>query len=110
MSYRDDVKEDRFAPGRAAMRAAILDADGVTPRAARQAAFDGTPLPDAAATARYVATVRAHAYKVTDEDVAAVRAEGKDDPAIFELTVAAAIGQSTQQYDAALAALAEAVG
>ena len=92
------------------MRAAILDADGVTPRAARQAAFDGAPLDAATATGRYVATVRAHAYKVTDEDVAAVRAEGRDDPAIFELTVAAAIGKSTQQYDAALAALAEAVG
>lgn len=93
------------------MRAAIVDASGVTPQAARRAAFDGTPLPDAAATAtaRYVATVRANAYKVTDEDVAAVRAEGHGDPEIFELTVAAAIGQSTRQYDAALAALAAAV-
>lgn len=93
------------------MRAAILGADGATPPAARQAAFDGTALPDASATAtaRYVATVRANAYKVTDDDVAALRTEGHGDPEIFELTVAAAIGQSTRQYDAALAALAAAV-
>ena len=96
--------DDRFAPGRAALTAAILDGDGATARAERQAAYAGTPASPAAAA--LVATVRAHAYRVTDDQVAAVRAEGKDDAAIFELTVAAAVGQATRQLDHALAVLA----
>lgn len=96
--------DDRHAPGRAALLTAILDGDGATDRAARRAAFDGEPADPAVAA--YVATVRAHAYRVTDEDVAALRATGLDDPGIFELTVAAALGQAEQQYQAAVAALA----
>lgn len=95
---------DRFTTRRAAVVAAILERDGVTPGADRQAAFAGTPAEPAVAA--YVATVRQHAYRVTDADVAALRAAGHADPAIFELTVAAAVGQATRQYDAALAVLA----
>ncbi|MBK9030816.1 MAG: hypothetical protein IPL61_05655 [Myxococcales bacterium] len=96
--------DDRFAAGRAAVTAAILEGTGATPRAEREAAYDGTPATPAAAA--LVATVRQHAYRVTDEHVAALRAEGKDDAAIFELTVAAAVGQATRQIDHALAVLA----
>jgi alkylhydroperoxidase family enzyme len=53
--------------------------------------------------------VARHAYKVTDEDIAAARASGFSEDQIFEIVVCAAIGQATRQYDAALAALAEAM-
>lgn len=96
--------DDRYVRHRAALTAAILERDGVTAAADRQAAYAGTPTDPAVAA--YVATVRQHAYRVADADVAALRAAGHDDPAIFELTVAAAVGQATRQYDAALAVLA----
>jgi alkylhydroperoxidase family enzyme len=51
-----------------------------------------------------------HADRVTDEDVAAARAEGLSEDQIFEIVVCAAIGQATRQHDNALAALAGASG
>lgn len=45
---------------------------------------------------------------VTDADLAALRAEGLEDVQIFELTVAAAVGQASRQLTSALAALARA--
>jgi alkylhydroperoxidase family enzyme len=52
--------------------------------------------------------VARHAYRVTDEDVAAAKAAGLSEDQIFELVVCAALGQAQRQLDAALAALAEA--
>ena len=57
-----------------------------------------------------VEKVAHHAYTVTDEDVAAVRAAGLSEDQIFEIVVCAAIGQANRQYDSALAALAGATG
>ncbi len=45
------------------------------------------------------------AWKVTDEDVAAARQAGLSDDQLFELSVAAALGQATRQLEVALAAL-----
>ncbi|MEO8704519.1 MAG: hypothetical protein ABI867_30980, partial [Kofleriaceae bacterium] len=53
--------------------------------------------------------VAQHAWKVTSEDVAAVKQAGVAEDAIFEQVVCAAIGKATRQLDGALAALAEAV-
>lgn len=48
--------------------------------------------------------VAKHAYRVTDEEVAAAtRSLGEDH--VFELVVCAAIGQASRQIDSALAAL-----
>lgn len=69
---------------------------------ARRAAFDNR---DAGPLVEKVAQ---HAWKVTDEDVAAAKAAGKSEDEIFELVVCAALGQSTRQLDAALAALEQA--
>ena len=55
-----------------------------------------------------LAKVARHAYKVTDEDVAAALATGASEDVVFELVVAAALGQASRQLDAGLAALAEA--
>ncbi len=88
-------------------RRAILDGRGKSSGEARQRAYDGEGAAGAVAT--YVGKVKANAYEITDEDVAALRGAGLDDDQIFELTVAAAIGQAQRQYDAAVAALDAAV-
>jgi alkylhydroperoxidase family enzyme len=55
-----------------------------------------------------VEKIAKHAYKVTDQDLAAVRSAGFSEDQIFEIAVCAAIGQASRQYDTALAALAAA--
>jgi hypothetical protein len=75
----------------------ILDGDGRAPAAARRAAFEN---PEGALLSK----VAAHAYRVTDEDVAVAKAATSED-AVFETVVCAAIGQAKRQYDAAMAAL-----
>jgi hypothetical protein len=83
----------------------VLRGAGKTSRAVRQAAFDNR---DVAEPARaLIDKVAKTAWKITDEDVAAVRRTQSDDE-IYEQVVAAAMGQATRQLDAALAALDEA--
>jgi alkylhydroperoxidase family enzyme len=53
----------------------------------------------------YVDKVAQHAYKVTDADVDALRAAGYTEDAIFELTLAAALGAAQARLDAGLTAL-----
>jgi alkylhydroperoxidase family enzyme len=82
---------------------AVLEGDGVTPRAARRAAYAGRAHDPA--VARYLECVRRHAYRVTDADVDRLRAAGLDDDAIFELTIAAAIGAGIERLRAGLSLL-----
>ena len=79
-----------------------LHGPGTTRGDARRAAFDNAgagPLVDKVANT---------AWQVTDEDIAAAKQSGLSEDAIFELVVCAALGQSTRQLDAALAALEKA--
>ncbi|MBE7448471.1 MAG: hypothetical protein HS111_06170 [Kofleriaceae bacterium] len=92
---------------KAAVRRAILEGRGRASVDERRRAYDGEGAPGAVAS--YVAKVRDHAYKIVDDDVAALRAAGLDDDRIFELTVATAVGKASRQFDAAVAALDEAV-
>jgi alkylhydroperoxidase family enzyme len=55
-----------------------------------------------------LAKVTQHAYRVTDEDIAAAKAGGLTEDQIFELVVCAAVGQANRQLESALAALDEA--
>jgi hypothetical protein len=98
---------DRFRELRTGVRQAILDREGKTDRATRRKAYEGEGTPGA--IAEYVATVQRNAYRVDDDMMAAVRQAGLDDDAIFELTVATAVGEATRQFDAAMAALATAL-
>jgi alkylhydroperoxidase family enzyme len=84
----------------------ILEGDGRASRAQRRAAFDDARLAGPLKT--LIDKVAKHAYKVTDEDIAAARGSGLGEDQISELVVCAAIGQATRQYDTALAALVEA--
>jgi hypothetical protein len=93
---------------RKALIARILEGDGRASQAQRRAAFDNSGL--AEPLSPLIQKVAKHAYRVTDNDIAAARASGVSEDQIFELVACAAIGQATRQYDAALAALEAATG
>ena len=81
----------------------VLNAPGTATGDARRAAFDNHEVAEPARA--LVDKVSKTAWRVSDEDVAAAKAAGLSDDQIFELCVCAAVGQSTRQLDAALAAL-----
>jgi len=83
----------------------VLEASATTSTERRRAAFDNAGVEEAACV--LVDKVTRTAWKVTDEDVAAARAAGLAEDAIFELVVAAALGQSSRQLASALAVLDE---
>ena len=85
----------------------VLQGDGTASAPDRRAAFDNSGVPDGARA--LIDKVTRNAYQVTDEDVAAAKAAGFAEDAIFELAVSAALGQATRQLDSALAALDAAV-
>lgn len=87
---------------RRALIARVVDGKGEAPTEQRRAAFAGT---GPAAAAPLIEKVRKHAYKVTDEDIAAVKTAGFTEDQIFELVVCAAVGQANSQLETALAAL-----
>jgi alkylhydroperoxidase family enzyme len=62
---------------------------------------DGLPGPLGA----YVDKVARHAYRVTDDDVAALQRGGNTDDALFEVTVAAAVGAALARLERGLATL-----
>jgi alkylhydroperoxidase family enzyme len=53
----------------------------------------------------YVDKVARNAYKVVDADIDGLRAAGYSDDAIFELTLAAALGAARARLDAGLKAM-----
>ena len=86
--------------------ARVLDGKGTAAPELRRAAFDNVGLSELVRT--LVDKVANQAYRVTDEDVTAVRAAGLSEDQIFEIVVCAAVGQAGRQYASALAALASA--
>jgi alkylhydroperoxidase family enzyme len=88
---------------RKAVVARILEGDGKSSHTQRRAAFDNAGL--AVPLSTLIDKLTKHAYTVTDADIAAARALGLSEDQIFEIVVAAAVGQATRQYDTALAAL-----
>ena len=83
----------------------VLHGKGVAGGDSRRAAFDNKGVPEASRA--LIDKVTKNAWKVTDEDIAAVKKAGVAEDEIFELAVCAALGQSTRQLEAALAALAK---
>ena len=74
----------------------------VAARAARPGGpLDGVPAP----LASYVDKVSLHAYEVTDADLGALQRAGNSDDALFEITVAAALGAALARLERGLAAL-----
>ena len=85
------------------LRRAVLGSPGKTSPALREAAASGADLP--ADLAPVIEKIRRHAYKVTDEDIASLRAAGRSEDEIFELTCAAAVGVALHRVERALAAI-----
>ena len=83
----------------------VLQGPGVSSTEARRAAFDNTGANPA--TRDLTNKVAQNAWKVTGNDVAGAKAKGASDDEIFELVIAAALGQSTRQIDAAIRRLNE---
>ena len=85
----------------------ILHGPGRAPADQRARAFADTDLPEPLRPLLdKVATASAH---VTDADLAAATQAGFTDEQVFELVICAAVGASTRQYEAGLAALAAAL-
>ncbi|HET9452921.1 MAG TPA: hypothetical protein VFO66_01455 [Gemmatimonadaceae bacterium] len=96
------MKQDPHAVLRDAVLDSVLNGPGMSDRATRKAAAMNAGLP--ADLRELVEKIHRHAYKVTDEDVAAAQAVHGDD-ALFEVIVSAALGASDQRLRAGLEAL-----
>jgi len=108
--------QSRHAQSIARLTRAVLDGPGVTDRALRVAVQDrvtssGTPSANpgvlAPAVAAYVDKVSHHAYRVSDDDVASLKAAGFTEDAIFEITVAAAVAAGLDRLERGLRLLDE---
>jgi len=82
---------------------AVLETPGKTSPSLRHAAMQRGALPTP--LAGYVDKVARHAYTVTDADVAELQRAGHSDDALFEITVAAALGAALYRLDKGMAAL-----
>src|SRR5918994_97817 len=105
-SVRADAGGDpseRHAAAVEAMRRAIFQSAGSTEPAIRMAAGSGSDLPDPAGS--YAAMVRDQSYRITDTVFAGLAAAGLSDDAIFEITLAAAVGAALQRLDAGVRAV-----
>ena len=83
----------------------VFDGPGQTDPALRRALADNKAVPPELAP--LVDKIHRHAYKVTDEDLARLRATHGDDE-LFEIVVSAALGASRNRLAAGLAALEDA--
>src|SRR5690242_19638628 len=92
---------------RTALVERVLSGPGRASAEQRKAAFANDGVKGDAVRA-LVDKVAHHAYKITDEDIAAVKSAGLSEDQIFEVAVCAAAGQASRLVDTAFAALAEA--
>jgi hypothetical protein len=93
----------RHAAEVAELRRSVLESAGATEPALRLAAFLGQDLP--AMWARYVTKVRDQSYRITDSDISDLISQGLSEDAIFEVTIAAALGAAGVRLEAGLSAL-----
>jgi hypothetical protein len=94
---------------RAAWRALVdrvLTGEGRASAEQRARAFSNTDVPPPLSA--LIGKVALRPTEITDADFAAAEAAGFSEDQLFELVVAAAVGQSGRLYDAGLAALASA--
>jgi hypothetical protein len=88
-----------------ALEESVLRGEGHTPAALRQAAASGAGLPPDLST--LVEKIHRHAYRITDEELASLRAQHTEDE-LFEIIVAAALGAAAVRLQAGLRALEQA--
>lgn len=97
-------KSDPHATLRDRVLNSVLLGAGEADASLRQAAATGQGVP--ADLQKLIDKIHRHAYKVTDEDIAAAQAIYGDDK-MFEIVVSAALGASNQRLQAGLKALGE---
>ena len=95
---------DRFRELRDATAVALLRGPGASPPELRQACARGEAPDDLRAL---VEKIDRHAYEVTDDDLAALRAKYSEDE-LFEIIAAASFGAAERRLRAGLRALEEA--
>jgi alkylhydroperoxidase family enzyme len=93
----------RHAEALERVAAAILETPGDAPLELRRAAAAGSGVPPELEP--YLAKVVQRAHTVVDADVAALRSAGYSEDAIFELTLAAALGAAQRRLERGLAVL-----
>ena len=98
---------DRHAELRDQVLAQVLTGRGETDPAIRQAAANNNTAGIPEELRPLIAKVHAHAYKVTDADLARLQSTYGDDQ-LFEIIVSAALGASRKRLMAGLDALAKA--
>ena len=96
---------DPHAPLRDRVLRTVLDGPGETDPALRHAAAEGVGM--AEDLEALVAKIHRHAYRVTDEEIAALQAKYGDDR-LFEIIVSATLGAARKRLTAGLRALEEA--
>ena len=101
---RNQETVDRHADEVVALLQAVLESPAVTDPATRAAAFNNTLPPP---LGQYVAKVHGESYRIAEGEVEALLASGYSQDAVFELTVAAALGAAKQRLEAGLRALRE---
>jgi len=82
----------------ARLRTNLLQSAGATVRMLREAALRGADVPDP--WTKYVEKVRQASYRITDQDVEDVLAASRSEDAVFEMTLAAAVGAGTDRLEA----------
>jgi hypothetical protein len=97
--------KDPFAEARRRLEDTVLRGPGRTASSLREGVARREGLPEELRA--LVEKIEKHAYEVTDDDVARLRAKYTEDE-IFEIVVAAALGASMRRLDAGMRALAEA--
>jgi hypothetical protein len=81
----------------------VLESPGVTDLSLREAAHGVSPL--AEPWRSYVDDVRDSSYRITDAEVARLLAAGCTEDAVFELTIAAALGAAARRLEVSMGAL-----
>ena len=99
------MRVDPHASLREQVLAHVLRGPGASDPALRAAAADGAGLPPDLRP--LVEKIHAHAYRITDDDVARLRG-AYDDDQLFEIIVSAALGASDKRLRAGLRALDDA--
>jgi alkylhydroperoxidase family enzyme len=99
--------EDKKLTAHRALVDRILNGEGKAAAEQRARAFSNSDFPPPLDA--LIGKVATRPTQITDADFATAEAAGFSEDQLFELVIAAAVGQSARQYGAALAALAEAV-
>lgn len=99
----DRSADHRHAEQMAALLHAVLESPGATDPSVRQAVYRGDSQSEP--VGEYVEKIRGQSYRIGDEDVKRLLESGLSQDAVFELTVAAALGAAAERFEAGMRAL-----